>query len=137
MDNQTNSDQNMSQDQPQPQSSNQSSNNQSAPQAEAYSPRQHRMLMGVLSYLGPLVIIPLVTSKQDPFVKFHVKQGLVLLSIEIIVWILASILWQLWVVYRLINLATVILSIIGIVNVSQNKEKELPLIGHLSKFFPI
>lgn len=95
------------------------------------------MLMGVLSYLGPLVIIPLVTSKQDPFVKFHVKQGLVLLSIEIIVWILASILWQLWVVYRLINLATVILSIIGIVNVSQNKEKELPLIGHLSKFFPI
>ena len=100
------------------------------------SSHQNRTLMGVLSYIGPLVLIPLIVAKDDPFVKFHVKQGLVLLAIEIIVYILGMLfLWQVWVLLRLINLATLILSIIGIINVVQNREKALPLIGHLSSYF--
>ena len=98
----------------------------------------NRTLFGILSYLGPLVIVSLVVSKKDPFVKFHVKQGLVLFIIEVIVWILAAFLfWQLWIVWRLINLATLILSIVGIVNVLQNKEHELPVVGGLSKSIKI
>lgn len=93
--------------------------------------------MGVFSYLGPLVIIPLVTAKDDPFVKFHIKQGLVLLVIEVIIYAIGMVTWQFWMFYRLVNLATLILSIIGIINVTQGKEKELPLVGSFAHNFKI
>jgi uncharacterized membrane protein len=93
-------------------------------------------LMGILSYLGPLVIISYLTSKDDLFVKFHIKQGLVLFSIEVIVGVLMPMFfWQMWSLLRLINLATLILSIIGIINVVQKKEKMLPIVGSLSSYF--
>lgn len=92
-------------------------------------------LMGVLSYIGPLVIIPFLTSKDQPFVKFHIKQGLVVFSIEVIVYVLGMFVWGLWPLLSLINLATLVLSIIGIVNVVEKKEKELPLVGSFSKYF--
>ncbi|MBI1755245.1 hypothetical protein HY250_01765 [Candidatus Azambacteria bacterium] len=31
----------------------------------------NKTLMGILAYLGPLVIVSYVTSKDDAFVKFH------------------------------------------------------------------
>ncbi len=92
-------------------------------------------LMGVLAYIGPFVIIPFLTSKNDPFVKFHIKQGLVLFVIEILLWLLSMFMWPLWMIWQIINFATIILSIIGIINVSQGKEKELPLVGGYSKHF--
>src|SRR6185436_11654524 len=91
--------------------------------------------MAILSYIGPLVIVSYLTAKDDPFVKFHIKQGLVLFIIEIAVWVLSGMLWPLWMLLRLINLATLILSIVGIINASQGKEKELPLVGGFSKNF--
>lgn len=98
---------------------------------------QHRTLMGVLSYLGILVIIPILMAKDDSFVKFHIKQGVVLLIIEIAVWfVLSTFMWQLWMVWQLINLVTLVLAIIGVVNVVQGKEKELPLIGSLAHHLP-
>ncbi len=92
-------------------------------------------LMGVLAYVSILVFVPLLAAKNDPFVKFHVKQGLVLLIIEVIAWFLSSILWQFWEIFQLVNLATLILAIIGIVNVVNKKQAELPLIGSLAKNF--
>lgn len=96
-------------------------------------------LMGVLSYLGPLVIISYVTAKDDPFVKFHIKQGLVLLALEVIVWILSSmflqILLPIWMLINLINLGIFVLAIIGIVNAVQGKEDKLPLVGDFARYF--
>jgi uncharacterized membrane protein len=99
--------------------------------------KNDKTLFGVLSYIGPLVIISLLVKKVDPFIKFHIKQGLVLLSIEIILYILGYMLWSLWPLYNLLNLVLLILSIIGIMNVVQNKEKELPLVGGLASYFPV
>jgi uncharacterized membrane protein len=98
---------------------------------------QKNTLMGVLSYLGPLVIIPLVTSKNDAFVKFHIKQGLVLLVIEVAIYVYTMFAWHFWPLYQLINLGTLILSIVGIVNVIQGTEKELPLVGSFATNFKI
>lgn len=96
------------------------------------------MLMGILSYIGPLIIIPYIVAKDDPFVKFHIKQGLVLFVIEAAVWVLSMVLaWQLAILINLVNLVTIVLSIIGIVNVVQGKEKELPFVGTFSRYFPI
>ena len=93
--------------------------------------------MGILAYLGILIIIPFLVDKEDPFVKFHIKQGLLLLIIEIIIWAVgySYILWQLWPLIELINLAVLILAIMGIVNVAQGKQKELPLIGSWARSF--
>ncbi len=91
--------------------------------------------MGVLSYLGILVIIPFLMAKDDPFVKFHVKQGLVLALIGLAAWFIGMNMWSMWSLIQIVNLGVVILSIIGIVNVVGGHQKEIPLIGSLAKHF--
>src|SRR3954471_14186681 len=82
--------------------------------------------MAILCYLGILVIIPLLTeAKNDPFVKFHIKQGLVLL----VIWVLGSVFFWVPIFGWLLWLAVVILTIMGIMSASHGKEKELPFIG--------
>ena len=98
---------------------------------------QNNKLMGILSYIGPLVIISYLTSKNDPFVKFHIKQGLVLLVIEVIVWFLGMILWPLWLLLNIINLITLVFAIIGVINAAQGQQKSLPLVGSYAKYFNI
>lgn len=95
--------------------------------------------MGVLCYLGPLVFIPFFVAKDDPFVKFHIKQGLVVFVIELVAYLLPMLLWIyfLSMLMNLIMLAALILSVIGIINVVQGKETELPLVGSFGKHFPI
>lgn len=98
---------------------------------------EKNVLMAVLAYIGPLVIVSYVTAKDDAFVKFHIKQGLVLFAIELVVWVLGMMLWQLWPLLSIVNLATIILSIIGIINAVKGKEEELPVVGKFSKHFPL
>ena len=86
-------------------------------------------LMEVLCYLGPLVIVSYIMSKDNPELKFHVKQGLAVFGIEVIVWLLAHFIWSLWPLIDILNLVTLIFSILGIINVIQVKQKELPVIG--------
>src|SRR3989338_3745275 len=93
------------------------------------------LLMGVLAYLGPLVIIPYMVAEDNPFVKFHIKQGLVLLAFHVILWVLTPMFFLgMWGIVKLINLALTVLSIIGIVNVLQKKERMLPIVGGLSSY---
>ena len=55
------------------------------PVGGAVSPNRNVMI--VLSYLGLLALVPLLTEKDDHEVQWHAKHGLVLLVAEIIVWI--------------------------------------------------
>ena len=95
--------------------------------------KTNRTIMGILAYLGILIIIPFLLAKDDPFVKFHIRQGLVLLVINIVAWVLVSVSWQLWPLFQLVNLGVLVLVIIGIVNVVQHKESELPLVGSFAR----
>ena len=94
-----------------------------------------RTIMGILAYLGPLLVISYIVSSKDPFVKFHIKQGLILLIIDVIIWFLGPMFWSLYFIIRLLNLAVFVLVVLGIINVVQGKEKELPFIGHLAHSF--
>lgn len=98
---------------------------------------QKNTLMGVLCYLGPLVIVPFIMAKDDHFVKFHIKQGLVLLVISLIVWALSMTFWQFYAFYQIINLGVLVLVILGIINVVQGKTAELPLVGQFARHFNI
>ncbi len=97
--------------------------------------KQQNMAMAILAYLGPLVIVSYVSAKDDPFVKFHIKQGAVLFALNIIVWILGTIMWPLWRILNVVNLAIFVLAILGIINVTKGKEVELPVVGGCSKYF--
>jgi uncharacterized membrane protein len=111
---------------------NQNTEGQSAPGAGA-EPRvdaeTNNLIMGIISYLGPLVIVSYIVGKDNPSLKFHVKQGLVLFVIEVAVWILGMMFGFLWMLFQLVNLAVFILAIVGITNVAQKKEKPLPFVG--------
>lgn len=104
--------------------------------APAAAPAAHKnILMAILAYLGILVVVSYLVAKDDPFVKFHIKQGLVLLVGEVVLWILGMGLWQLWPLLSLINLAIFVLAIVGIVNAAQGQEKPLPLVGQWGSHF--
>jgi uncharacterized membrane protein len=92
------------------------------------------MVMGVLSYLGPLVLVPYLMNKNSDFVKFHTKQGMVLFGLEVVIMIVSNMMY-LWMLGSLLNLATLVLTIMGIVNVVQGHKKELPVIGSLASNF--
>lgn len=95
------------------------------------------LLMSILAYIGILVLIPLLTAKDNPAVRFHVRQGLVLCILEVIIWFVGGSFWMLMPILGIINLGLIVLSIIGIVNVIQKKEVELPVIGSLAKHINI
>lgn len=105
--------------------------------SEAPGTPEKNTLMAVLAYLGILVLIPLLTTKDDSFVKYHVKQGLVLLVIWAVVWGVGMSAYLFWHVTQLIHLGLVVLSIIGIVNAVRGEEKELPLVGQFGTKFNI
>lgn len=92
-------------------------------------------LMAILAYIGPLIIVSYLVAKDDPFVKFHIKQALVLFIAEVAVWFLGMFMWMLWMLYSLVNLVVFVLAIIGIVNAAQGNEKKLPLVGDFADQF--
>ncbi|HOX61080.1 MAG TPA: hypothetical protein PLV72_03685 [Candidatus Magasanikbacteria bacterium] len=95
--------------------------------------------MAIVAYI--IFFIPLLTNaKNDPFVKFHVKQGLLIFITSIILWVFQMALpWRVlfmisW-IFSLMSLALLVLMIIGIVNAANGKEEKLPLIGHFADKF--
>lgn len=89
----------------------------------------------VLSYIGFLFLVPLLMAKDDKFAQFHAKQGMVLF----LAFLLASVVNIIPVLGQLISfLGTIfclVLAIMGILNVLNGEQKELPLIGQLAKKF--
>jgi uncharacterized membrane protein len=97
-------------------------------------------IMAIFSYLWILIIIPFLTdAKDDPFVKYHLKQGLALIIFDVIGWVVAvAIGWFPvigWIIVWLWWIVSIVLVITGIVNVLNGKEKELPLIGKYARGF--
>ena len=108
--------------------------------------------MSILSYLGFLVLVPLLTGayKTSPVVKHHTNQGLTLFIVEVAYSIISSILravvkvqstvWGIptgyyhtpgWLstILWLISLLFLVLSILGIVSAVNGQTKPLPVIG--------
>lgn len=51
------------------------------------SPSSDRTLMVVLSYLGLLALIPYLTKKDDAEIHWHAKNGVGLLILDVVVWV--------------------------------------------------
>ena len=107
------------------------------------APKQQNSVMGILSYLSILCLIPLLTEKNDPYVQYHAKQGTNLFIIEAIVGIAGGILTGilnfipfiggflsgiLGFATGVLSLCFFVLSILGIVNACNGEMKPLPVI---------
>lgn len=89
-------------------------------------------LMAVLCYLGILWLIPLLTDhKNDPFVKFHINQGILLTILGAAIWIIGYIPYIGGVISWVGGIVVFVLMIMGIINSINLEQKPLPVIGTL------
>lgn len=95
-------------------------------------------VMAILAYLSWLVIIPLFAAKESKFARFHCNQGIVLAIAELVAGIVIGVLkgipvigWIFGLVGGLIELACVIMLVIGILNAANGQAKDLPVIGNI------
>ncbi|MCL2086395.1 MAG: hypothetical protein FWH05_02215 [Oscillospiraceae bacterium] len=89
--------------------------------------------VAALSYLGILVLIPLLTMPDSKFAKFHVNQGLILCIAHAAALFLNFLLGFVfiigWLVMSVIGIALFTLVVLGLINAFTGKAKELPVIG--------
>ncbi len=86
-------------------------------------------IFNVLSYFGILWLIGLIAKPNEPDVRFHVNQGIIL-SIALFAAGLLNIIPILGqILFGLVGLAVFIFAIMGIVSAVKGEQKELPLIG--------
>ena len=86
-------------------------------------------LVAALSYLGLLVLIPILAAPNSRYARFHSNQGLVLLIASMLVGVIGVIPILGWILAAVGGIATFVLMILGIVNAIGGRAKELPIIG--------
>ena len=86
------------------------------------------LLVGVIWYFAD------DKMKKNNFVKFHVKQALVLLILSFGGVILMNMLFLFWYL-PLYHIVVLVFAVIGIINANNGEKKELPLIGQFAKKF--
>lgn len=100
--------------------------------------------MSVLSYFGLLILIPLFIPKyrENPYVRFHMNQGAIILILSVAINLIGEILCAilklialgfvagvLGVVIDILQVLIFVLMVIGIVNVVNGRAKDLPVVG--------
>lgn len=91
------------------------------------------MWMGILAYLGILALVPYLVKDQSAFVRSHAIRGINLLILEVIAWVAVGVFA--WVpildgiLSTVVGLASFAFSLIGIINVANKEDKDLPFIG--------
>ena len=93
--------------------------------------------MAIIAYI--IFFVPLLTgdAKKDPFVKYHVKQGLVLFLLAVLINVVGMIIpFYFWYsISWILSLGVLVLLILGIVNAAGGKQEPLPVIGKFADVF--
>jgi len=121
---------NHQQDQEQPKQEDQN------PSADAKDIEENRAI-SYLAYLGLLFLVPLLVKKDSKFAQFHAKQGLVLVVVSAVAWVIGIVPVLGWIIAPLIYIGIFVLIIIGLINVSKGEMKRLPIVGEWEKKFNI
>ena len=76
-----------------------------------------------------LILIPLLRKNEDPFIKYHLKQGVVLLLLWVLIPYVLMIPLIGWLLGSVLLAATIILWVIGMINAIKGVEAPLPVVG--------
>jgi len=86
-----------------------------------------------IAYIWVLSIAVLLAKKDSPYAHYHAKQGFLVFLISVGIMILNIPFFFLTPIFWIINVALVVLSIIGIINALNGKKEPLPLIGKFAE----
>ncbi|ARJ64567.1 Magnetosome protein MamF [Magnetospirillum sp. XM-1] len=87
-------------------------------------------LMAGLSYLGILCFVPLLMSRDDEYVYFHAKQGLVLWMWSVLAMFALHLpLIGKW-LFGFSSMGVLVLSVAGLASVALRRTWRLPLVGY-------
>lgn len=91
-------------------------------------------LYAALSYVAVLVFIPLLTQRNDPYVSFHARQGLVILVGYVIAIIVA--IWISW-LGSLLAFMLLLANVVALFQALQGRTWKIPGIGMLAEKFQV
>ena len=91
-------------------------------------------IMAALAYVGFLVIVPLLVSRDDKYVLWHTKQGLVLLAGLILAVIAAQ-----WIatVGNILFLVLLLVDVAALIQALLGKWWKIPVIGDIASKFRV
>ncbi len=89
-------------------------------------------VMGLMSYLGVLVFVPLMMNRDDAFVNFHARQGLIIWVFGIVALSIRFLPGIGNVIFSLLAMLVSIYSLVGLVSVLLSTEWKLPVVHGLS-----
>jgi uncharacterized membrane protein len=97
-----------------------------------------RTLMLVLSYLGILALIPLITKKEDREIQWHAKNGLAITVAWIVFWIIYSVLQYFMpsaigcamsAIGCVLSLGWIIIAVVGIMKALKGERLRIPMVS--------
>ena len=86
-------------------------------------------LYSALSYLSVFCLVPILMKKENEFIKFHARQGLMQFILEVGIWIVGVLPIFGTIIYTLGMLICGILSLAAIVQVLMGRKWKMPIIG--------
>lgn len=92
-------------------------------------PSGEEMVFAVLSYIPVVNLIPLLIKRDDDFVHFHAKQGLIIFLVWIVIWVISKLPFIGWFFGSLLSLALFIVCIVAIVKVLMGETWEIPVVS--------
>lgn len=104
-----------------------------APQGGMDKDAEENKLIAAISYVSVLCLVGLLGKKDSPYVQYHAKQGFVLFIAEIAFMVIGIVPILGWFIGFFGSIATLILSIMGIINAMSGKKTDLPLVGDFAK----
>ncbi|MFH1837006.1 MAG: hypothetical protein ABH862_02670 [Candidatus Omnitrophota bacterium] len=88
-----------------------------------------KSLFSAIAYISVFCLVPVLMKKQDEFIKFHARQGLMLFILEVGIWIVSVLPIFGGIIYTLGMLICGMLSLVAIVQVLMGKKWKMPIIG--------
>ncbi len=94
--------------------------------------RVESKVWAMLSYLGPLCLWSAMKTKEDEFVRFHVKQGLVLFIIELLLWTVMALPIVSLFFYIVGRLFLGLAIVWGVISALSGEYRSIPVVGSLA-----
>lgn len=98
--------------------------------------RDQDKIMLVLSYLGIFALIPLLTSKDSPFVQWHAKQGTALFVVTTVSLIVVNFIPLLGQLVGCVGVVgALVVAVMGMVKALNGDRWRIPLVADLAEKF--
>ena len=93
-----------------------------------------KKMYAALCYVGVLVLVPLLIKKEDPYINWHIRQGLVVLGLTVV-----SLLMLAWVeaLGSLLFVVVMTANVIALVQALLGKKWKIPVIGSWADRFRV